>query len=103
MGYLKQWFKILRFALPYPYRTQVRIVVACCILHNFIHRYNRRDWYFEQLENWINPDPINDKDKENPDNNVSFDKVARGDALRQFITEKLRNKFITEKLWNSRV
>ena len=35
-GILKQSFPILRHATSYQIRTQTKIVLACCILHNFI-------------------------------------------------------------------
>jgi DDE superfamily endonuclease len=35
-GVLKKRFKILTVMAPYKYKKQCRIVIACCILHNFI-------------------------------------------------------------------
>ena len=35
-GILKQHFPILRHATSYSITTQKKIVLACCILHNFI-------------------------------------------------------------------
>ena len=35
-GVLKARFPILTTAPPYPIETQVKIVLACCILHNHI-------------------------------------------------------------------
>jgi hypothetical protein len=35
-GILKQRFPILRHATSYPIMTQAHIVLACCILHNYI-------------------------------------------------------------------
>ncbi|PKA64095.1 hypothetical protein AXF42_Ash005107 [Apostasia shenzhenica] len=35
-GILKIWFKILRDMLPYLFDAQVKIVVACCVLHNIL-------------------------------------------------------------------
>ena len=35
-GILKQGFPILRHATSYQIRTQAKIVLVCCILHNFI-------------------------------------------------------------------
>lgn len=42
-GMLKARFSILKVAPPYPYRTQVKLVIACCILHNYIRLYDRKD------------------------------------------------------------
>ncbi|PKA57876.1 hypothetical protein AXF42_Ash012415 [Apostasia shenzhenica] len=33
---LKIQFKILRDMLPYPFNAQVKMVVACCALHNIL-------------------------------------------------------------------
>ncbi|XP_058070174.1 uncharacterized protein LOC131219177 [Magnolia sinica] len=35
-GVLKSRFSILKTALQYPVVTQVKIVLACCVVHNFI-------------------------------------------------------------------
>ncbi|KAJ4815175.1 nuclease [Rhynchospora pubera] len=43
-GILKSRFKILQMMPKYEYKIQVKIVVACCILHNFIkHQNSLRD------------------------------------------------------------
>ena len=34
-------------APPYPLQTQVKLVVAACALHNYIHRENPDDWLFK--------------------------------------------------------
>lgn len=44
---LKQRFSILQTAPRYPTKTQAKIVVACCILHNFIRRWNFEDEMFD--------------------------------------------------------
>ncbi|XP_020266765.1 uncharacterized protein LOC109842278 [Asparagus officinalis] len=48
-GILKRRFKILKVAAPFPYKTQVKIVVACCALHNFIARHQGNNKYFNML------------------------------------------------------
>jgi hypothetical protein len=32
-------FKILKFMRPYDYKRQCKIVIVCCILHNFIRKH----------------------------------------------------------------
>ncbi|XP_044428737.1 uncharacterized protein [Triticum aestivum] len=51
-GVLKARFPILsrKGGIPYPYRTQVKIVMACCIIHNFIRKVNHPDELFEVYE-----------------------------------------------------
>ncbi|KAF3774651.1 putative nuclease [Nymphaea thermarum] len=39
-GLLKVWFPILKTQVSYPYRTQAAIVLATCVLHNFIINHN---------------------------------------------------------------
>ncbi|XP_044321229.1 putative nuclease HARBI1 [Triticum aestivum] len=51
-GVLKARFPILsrKGGIPYPYKTQVKIVMACCIIHNFIRKVNHHDELFELYE-----------------------------------------------------
>jgi hypothetical protein len=42
-GVVKNRFAILKSQMPYPFKTQARIVIACCLLHNFIRRVDRDD------------------------------------------------------------
>ncbi|XP_058076410.1 uncharacterized protein LOC131224998 [Magnolia sinica] len=37
---LKGRFSILKSAMQYEFQTQVEIVIACCVLHNYIHVQN---------------------------------------------------------------
>jgi hypothetical protein len=52
-GVLKSRFPILKgkTGIPYPYAKQVKIVIACCILHNFIRRSSRLDALFNSYDN----------------------------------------------------
>ncbi|RWR96010.1 putative nuclease HARBI1 [Cinnamomum micranthum f. kanehirae] len=40
---LKQRFPILKTAPRYPLNTQAKIVVACCVMHNYIKQWNYND------------------------------------------------------------
>lgn len=40
-GILKNRFKICQLMRRYKFKTQVKVVIACCILHNFINHQNR--------------------------------------------------------------
>ena len=46
-GLLTGRWAILRGKSFYPIKTQCKIIVACCLLHNFIKRENEQ--YFDQL------------------------------------------------------
>ncbi|KAF3787492.1 putative nuclease [Nymphaea thermarum] len=45
-GLLKGWFHILKTQVSYPYRTQAAIVLATCVLHNFIIDHNPNAEHF---------------------------------------------------------
>ena len=56
---LKKRFKILRTAIPFPFKVQKRIVMACCIIHNFIRRNQENDKYFNMS---LAPEPADNDD-----------------------------------------
>ena len=43
-------FATLKEGNMYPFRTQILIVVACCVVHNFIRREQGDDFYFLQRQ-----------------------------------------------------
>ncbi|KAK9177048.1 hypothetical protein WN944_029067 [Citrus x changshan-huyou] len=49
-GALKERFLILLSAPPYPLRTQVKLVVVACALHNYTRREKPDDWLFRMYE-----------------------------------------------------
>ena len=57
-GLLKGRWSIIRGKSFYPIKTQCKIIVTCCLLHNFIKRENRQ--YFDK--------PFENKDDNNNDN-----------------------------------
>lgn len=50
-GVLKMRFKVLQLMPRYKFRKQALIVVACCIIHNFIKLQNNPDLYFHTSTN----------------------------------------------------
>jgi hypothetical protein len=54
-GALKNRFRILDNKPFHPYKTQVKLVLACCILHNWILRHGH-DTFIPTEEQW-NPNP----------------------------------------------
>jgi len=46
---LKTRFPIMKLAPQYSFQTQRDIVIAACVLHNFIRREERNDWLFSNL------------------------------------------------------
>ncbi|XXG82524.1 hypothetical protein AAC387_Pa10g0452 [Persea americana] len=86
---LKQRFALLQTPPRYPIKTQVKIVVACCVVHNFICRWNLYDELFKEALNEMMEDvDINDEQ----DHDIEEDNVAGpSDADRQFMTNFREN------------
>ncbi|XP_010480567.1 PREDICTED: putative nuclease HARBI1 [Camelina sativa] len=49
-GIFKSRFLIFKYAPPFPYKTQVELVLACVVLHNYLRRECRSD-LFEDVAN----------------------------------------------------
>lgn len=47
---LKARFPILKLAPQYAFQIQRDIVIAACVLHNFIRREERNDWLFTSVD-----------------------------------------------------
>ena len=52
-GLLKIRWAILRTASYYPIKTQNRIIIACCLIHNLIKREMAVDPLEDDLENYV--------------------------------------------------
>lgn len=62
---LKSRFPILKLAPQYSFQIQRDIVIAACVLHNFIRREERNDWLFSSLgakfvDELLDPDELPD-------------------------------------------
>ncbi|PKA67264.1 hypothetical protein AXF42_Ash004757 [Apostasia shenzhenica] len=66
-GILKKRFKVLTDIKPFPFSIQADIVLACCILHNYIGRNHGHDTYFNMHEADTEHDEILDDDAEDDD------------------------------------
>ena len=88
-GILKMRFAILRTATRYPIRWQGPIVMACCILHNFIRRTNGNDEYFTRT---ILDEQSDDADglDEDPTTYVGPLESQLGDVLRNSVRDGLQ-------------
>ena len=42
-GMLKGRFQRLRIANLYPYHSQIKLILACCVLHNILVKYGNED------------------------------------------------------------
>lgn len=87
---LKTRFPILKLAPQYAVHIQRDIVIAACVLHNYIRRMSEKDWLFFNTEK-ITMDELPDLD-ENPD----MELVA---SLQEHVAFSLRESIAAE-MWN---
>ncbi|KAK1293715.1 hypothetical protein QJS10_CPB17g01032 [Acorus calamus] len=85
-GVLKMRFKCLRCTPHFPFPTQARIVLACCIIHNFIRRTQGKDMFFKMIEA-----EIEDAGSEKVEEGIPsvIEDIRRGDELRGLIAGQL--------------
>jgi hypothetical protein len=81
---LKNHFRILDNKPFHPYKTQVKLVLACCIIHNWITRHGE-DEFFPDASTW-EPNPST-----KPADDV-VDNAAWG----------LKRDEIVDDMWNNR-
>jgi hypothetical protein len=89
-GVLKARFPILsrKGGIPYPYETQVKIVMACCIIHNFIRKVNQPDELFELYEHGETEENVDHGDQQVRGQTREDDRVA-GERVRGGIAQQL--------------
>ncbi|XP_031386066.1 protein ALP1-like [Punica granatum] len=89
-GLLKIRWAILRSPSFYPVRVHNRIIIACCLLHNFI----RREMTFDPME-----DQLNETDVDNP--NEDSDHISDIQTLN--VWSNWRKELATQMFneWNS--
>ena len=85
-GALKNRFKILYNKPFHPYRTKVKLVLACCILHNWILRHGQ-DEHVPLEEDWT---------PNNSDENIP------NDVLMDNATWAAKRDTWAEQMWQSR-
>uniref|UniRef100_J3MEF8 DDE Tnp4 domain-containing protein n=1 Tax=Oryza brachyantha TaxID=4533 RepID=J3MEF8_ORYBR len=85
-GALKNSFKILYSKPFHPYKTQVKLVLACCILHNWILQFGN-DQHVPLEAEWR----ANDRDEDDPGD---IEEDNRGMA-------QIRDDIATD-MWNNR-
>ena len=79
-------------------KTQVKIVVACCVLHNFIHRWNHEDDLFVNAFNeMMNDDDLDDE----KNHDIQEDNIGGPcDVDRQFMAD-FREQ-LSKGMWEAR-
>ncbi|PKA52062.1 hypothetical protein AXF42_Ash013999 [Apostasia shenzhenica] len=95
---LKIRFKILRDMLPYPFDAQVKMVVACCALHNILTDVLKvnNDVELEEVDNFLEgvidllADCIDDESK----SDQLVDNEIEGKRLRFDMTQSLWSHYV---------
>ncbi|KAI3834534.1 hypothetical protein MKW92_015110, partial [Papaver armeniacum] len=73
LGILKRRFTILQVQPQYPYESQVKIVLACCIIHNHIRRECINDLFLDDG----GVVPVQETDPEVPEDNNEGTRLGR--------------------------
>ncbi|XP_068319735.1 uncharacterized protein [Pyrus communis] len=61
-GVWKKRWNILRDMPNYPFKKQVKIIIATMMLHNYIRRYGRRDNHFDNMKDDLDDDTGSDEE-----------------------------------------
>lgn len=105
---LKERFPILMSAPPYPLATQVKLVVAACVLHNYVRDVSPNDWIFKMYEQEAMPqveDPMPPLEIEQPlvnaetqlsDIPVGAEEVEHASQVRDAIATEIWNDYIRD-------
>ncbi|PKA54699.1 hypothetical protein AXF42_Ash000534 [Apostasia shenzhenica] len=92
-GILKIWFKILKDMLSYPFDAQVKIVVACCVLHNILTGVLKvnDDIELEEVDNSVKEviDLLADCIDDKSESDQLVDNAIEGKKLRFDMTQSL--------------
>ncbi|CAH9109967.1 unnamed protein product [Cuscuta europaea] len=92
---LRTRFPILTIATQYAFHTQRDIVIAACVLHNFIRREERNnDWLFDEVEGNAVEDYSDVDDPFDPLLDMPHDQEQMGYDLREIIAGEMWNDFI---------
>ncbi|CAN6463016.1 unnamed protein product [Victoria cruziana] len=95
-GVLKERFPILKNHVSYPISTQVKIVIATCVLHNFIISHN------PNVEQFIPDNMISDNDVNEIINDEEHTSQAQtrgsNNELRENITSTMWEDYVSSKM-----
>lgn len=94
---LKTRFPILKLAPQYSFHVQRDIVIAACVLHNFIRQQERNDWLFKSVGEAI-VDEIPDVDELPGVQLISSMEEQLAFSLRDSIATAMWDDFLNK--WN---
>lgn len=91
-GFLKARFPILKTEPLYHIKTQVKVVIAACVIHNHIRRERKDDWIFmkEEKEGHVGEILLMPENQEPKDT---------GQGIEEEIASQLRDS-IANAMWN---
>ncbi|KAJ4798203.1 nuclease [Rhynchospora pubera] len=93
-GILKGRFRILKDMHRYKYAFQTNLVIACCVLHNFINRHQKLQDEQDYESESTSSDGSDDSDIDVPSTSANVSRgtdAERGGALRDSIRDILWN------------
>lgn len=92
---LKARFPILKLAPQYAFHIQRDIVIAACVLHNYIRREERHDWLFSSREG-VTVDELPDFDEQPELQFASSIQEQIASSLRESIAAVMWNDFLNK-------
>ncbi|XP_016698872.1 uncharacterized protein [Gossypium hirsutum] len=92
---LKTRFPILKLAPQYAFHIQRDIVIAACVLHNYIRREERLDWLFSSIEG-ATVDELPDFDEQPELQFASSYQEQIASCLRESIATEMWNDFLNK-------
>lgn len=95
---LKERFPILKLAPQYAFQVQRDIVIAACVVHNFIRQEDCNDWLFSSVEEKILEEEAPEFDDLPDMQSGSPSKEHMGMLQRDSIATSMWNDFLNE--WN---
>jgi len=94
---LKERFPILKLAPQYAFHVQRDVVIAACVIHNFIRHEDSDDWLFASYEERIVEEDSDVDDL--PDVQLASPlKEQMGMLIRDSVATSMWNDFLNE--WN---
>lgn len=87
---LRTRFPILKLAAQYSFQVQRDIVIAACVLHNYIRREERNDWLFSRAQE-TTPEVLPELDDQR--------EMQLGSTMQEQVASSLRES-IAVAMWN---
>ena len=92
---LKTRFPILKLGPQYAFHIQRDIVIATCVLHNYIHREEEKDWLFSSVEG-MKLDELPDVDEQPEIQLVSSIQEQVAYSIRDSVAAAMWDDFISK-------